>query len=256
MARGRITNEEFPLVVAHRGASADHPENTLAAFEAAIEAGADAVELDVRLTADGVPVVLHDAEVGVVTDGRGAVDELTLVEVKRLRVRGEEVPTLDEALEVLSGRAAVDVEVKNLPGEAAYDSPREAVVDAVAVALERVAFSGFVLVSSFNWLSIERAREVAPGVETGFLTIAGIDPHAALVYARSHGHDYVLPNVEALLPAGESFVAEAHASGVRVGTWTVDQEDRLDTLFGWGVDAVASNLPDLAVRVRDAVRRR
>ena len=255
MVRRRITNGEFPLVVAHRGASADHPENTLVAFEAAVEAGADAVELDVRLTSDGAPVLLHDAEVGAVTDGHGSVHELTLAEVKRLRVRGEEVPTLGEALALLSGRAGVDVEIKNLPGEAAFDSPREAVVDAVADSLEHVGFSGSVLVSSFNWLSIERARERMPGVETGFLTIAGIDPHAALVYARSHGHEYVLPNVEALMSEGERFVADAHASGIRVGTWTVDQEDRLATLYGWGVDAIASNLPGLAVRVREALRR-
>jgi glycerophosphoryl diester phosphodiesterase len=254
MVRRRITTAEFPLVVAHRGASADHPENTIVAFEAAVAAGADAVELDVRLTADGVAVVLHDAETGVVTDGSGPVHTLTLAELKRFRVGGEEVPTLDEALGVLSGRVTADLEVKNLPGEEAYDSPREAVVEAMVASLDRVAFSGTVLVSSFNWLSIERARELMPGVETGFLTISAIDPRAGLVYARSRGHDYVLPHVEALLQAGEAFVREVHESGLKVGTWTVDEEDRLATLFGWGVDAVASNRPALAVTVRDRSR--
>lgn len=240
-------------MVAHRGASSDHPENTLAAFEGAIAAGADAVELDVRLTADGIPVILHDAETGVVTDGSGPLDSMTLAEVKRLWVGGEEVPTLDEALSLLSGRVTVDVEVKNLPGEASFDSPREGVVHAVADSLQRVAFSGIVLVSSFNWLSIERARELLPEAETGFLTITGIDPRAALVYAKARGHDYVLPHVEALLQAGEAFVTEVHEAGLRVGTWTVDEEDRLATLFGWGVDAVASNVPAVAVRIRDSV---
>jgi glycerophosphoryl diester phosphodiesterase len=254
MVRRRITSTEFPLVVAHRGASADHPENTLVAFEAAIASGADGVELDVRLTADGVAVVLHDAETGVVTDGSGPVGGMRLSELKRLRVRGEEVPTLDEALEVLSGRATADLEIKNLPGEDDFDSPREAVVEAVAASVQRVGFEGTVLVSSFNWLSIERARELLPQALTGFLTIGVIDPRAALVYARSRGHDYVLPHVEALLGAGAAFVAEAHEAGLRVGTWTVDEEDRLATLFGWEVDAVATNRPDAAVRVRDRVR--
>ncbi len=239
-------------MVAHRGASADHPENTLRAFEAAVEARAEALELDVRLTADGVPVVLHDSEVGVVTDGAGALHTLSLAQVKRLRVGGEEVPTLDEVLELASGRIGVDLEIKNLPGEESFDSPREAIVEAVAEALERTGFSGRLLISSFNWLSIERARELMPGAETGFITISAIDPRAALVYARARGHDFVLPNVESLLAAGETFVAEAHAEGVLVGTWTVDEEDRLATLFGWGVDAVASNVPAVAVRVRDA----
>jgi len=243
-------------VVAHRGASADHPENTLAAFEGAVHAGAEVVELDVRLTADGVAVVMHDAEVGAVTDGTGSVHSMNLADLKRLRVGGEEVPTLDEVLELASGRIGVDLEIKNLPGEEAFDSPREAIVEAVASALERTAFSGHVLISSFNWLSIERAREVVPDAETGFLTIAAVDPRAAMVYVRARGHHYVLPHVEALLAAGEGFVAEAHAAGLRVGTWTVDEEDRLATLFGWGVDAVASNVPALAVSVRDAGRGR
>ena len=248
MVRRRITNTEFPLVVAHRGASADHPENTLVAFEAAIASGADGVELDVRLTADGVAVVLHDAETGVVTDGSGPVGGMRLAELKRLRVRGEEVPTLDEALEVLSGRATADLEIKNLPGEDDFDSPREAVVEAVAASVQRVGFRGDgpgVLVQ----LALDRARPRAvPEALTGFLTIGAIDPRAALVYVRSRGHDYVLPHVEALLGVGATFVAEAHEAGLRVGTWTVDEEDRLATLFGWEVDAVATNGRRAAVR--------
>ncbi len=240
--------------MAHRGASTEHPENTLVAFEAAVAAGADAVELDVRLTADGVPVILHDLDVSVVTDGTGHVHRMTLREVKRLRVHGEEVPTLAEVLTLLSGRIAVDVEIKNLPGEEPFDSPREAIAESVVRTLDETAFSGHVLASSFNWLSIERIRALAPDVDTGFLTIAPIDPLAALVYADAHGHEYVLPHVDALLAAGEAFVVEAHDRGVRVGTWTVDEEERLARLFGWGVDAVASNRPELAVRVRDAVR--
>ena len=253
MVWGRITIAEFPLVVAHRGASATHPENTLVAFDAAIAAGADGIELDVRLTGDGVPVVLHDEEVGVVTDGSGPVHSMALDEVRTLRVRGEPVPTLDEALRTISGRALVDIEVKNLPGERSFDSPRESIVAAVAESVQRVAFSGPVIVSSFNWLSIERARELLPGAETGFLTVAGIDPRAALVYARSRGHEYVLPSVDALLAAGEGFVREVADAGLKVGTWTVDEEERLEVLFGWGVHAVASNRPELAVRIRDAV---
>jgi glycerophosphoryl diester phosphodiesterase len=248
------------LVVAHRGASAEEPENTLAAFDAAAREGADAVELDVRLTTDGVPVVLHDADVGSTTDGRGLVHTLTVAEVKRLDASGgrgprQEVPTLAEALEVI-GRydgVAADLEIKNLPGEPAYDSPREAVLEATLDALGTSGFGGPVLVSSFNWITIERSKEVVPEVATGFLTIAPIDPHAALVYARQAGHDFVLPQWPALLAAGEPFVEQARAEGVRVGTWTVDREPDLETLFGWRVDAVASNVPALAVRVRDRV---
>jgi len=247
-----------PLVVGHRGASADEPENTIAALEAAVREGADAVELDVRVTADDVPVVLHDADVGVRTDGSGQVHTLTLAEVKRLDASGgrgerQEIPTLAEALEAIARHdgIAADLEIKNIPGEPAFDSPREAILEASLRVLEEVAFGGPVLVSSFNWLTIERSKELAPDVPTGFLTIGPVDPRAALDYARQHGHEFVLPQAYALLEAGEAFVREVHGEGVLVGTWTVDEEAELETLFGWGVDAVASDHPALAVAVRD-----
>ena len=246
-------------MVAHRGASATEPENTLAAFEAAIAAGADAVELDVRLTSDGSAVVLHDPEVSGATDGSGFVHEMTLAEIKRLDAspgRGprQEVPTLAEVLEALGGRVGVDLEVKNLPGESAFDSPRESVLEAALEALEASSYGGPVLITSFNWLTIERSKQLAPDIATGFLTIAAIDAHAGLVYARGHGHDYVLPQTPALMEAGGGFVSEAHEHGIRVGTWVADDEAVLETLFTWGVDAVASNDPAVAVAVRDRVR--
>jgi glycerophosphoryl diester phosphodiesterase len=251
--------DAYPLVVAHRGASAELPENTLPAFDGAIEAGADVIETDVRLTADGVPVVMHDLDVSRCTDGSGSVNELTLSEIKRLDASGgraarAEVPTLLEVLELVSGRAGINLEIKNIPGEPTFDSPREAIVEAALGELERSGFDGPVLVSSFNWLTIERCKELAPGLPTGFLTVAGIAPQAALVYARSARHDYVLPHVAALLEAGEAFAAEAHESGLRVGTWTVDDEAVAATLFSWDVDAVATNDPEAIVQVRERAR--
>jgi glycerophosphoryl diester phosphodiesterase len=245
--------------VAHRGASLDHPENTIRAFEAAIEAGADFIELDVRLTADAVAVVLHDFDVSRTTDGSGLVHQLTLSEVKRLdasggRGRRAEVPTLREALEVLSGQVGVNVEIKNLPGEPAFDSPREAAADQVVKILGDIGFPGPVLVSSFNWLSIERIQELDGAIPTGFLTSAAVDPRAALVYARSRRHSFVLPQAPALFEAGEVFVGEAHADGISVGTWTVDDPETIRSLFVMGVDAVASNDPVTAIAVRDRLR--
>jgi glycerophosphoryl diester phosphodiesterase len=259
MAESKIARQSLPVVVAHRGASTAFPENTLRAFEGAIDAGADVVELDVRLTADGVPVILHDLDVSITTDGSGPVHELTLAEVKRLDASGGrgppvEIPTLVESLLLLSGRCGVDVEVKNLPGEGSFDSPREAAAEATLLAFEEAGFEGPVLVSSFNWLSIERVRQLRPDVHTGFLVQAFIDPRAALVYASSRGHAWVLPQAPALYEAGEAFVAEAHQAGVLVGTWTVDDPEAIDRLFSWGVDAVASNVPEVAVPIRDRFR--
>ena len=242
--------------MAHRGASSSTPENTIPAFEEAARAGADVIELDVRLTRDGVPVVLHDPDVSATTDGRGPVHEMTLAEVKRLNAApGEppiEVPTLEEALAAIDRAGlGVDIEVKNIPGEPAFDSPVESVLGAALEALDRTAFGGPILVSSFNWITIEACRRRAPDLATGFLTVAAIDPRAALDYVRQDGHDFVLPHAMALLDAGEGLVEEAHAEGIRVGTWTVDDEDTLSRLYAWDVDAVASNDPATAAAVRD-----
>jgi glycerophosphoryl diester phosphodiesterase len=250
---------EGSLIVAHRGASAREPENTLVAFESALAAGADVVELDVRLTKDGVPVVLHDPDVAGTTDGTGFVHQMTLGQVKRLDASGgagpgQEIPTLAEALDLIgTSRGGANLEIKNLPGEPAFDSPAESVLLAALETVRATRFDGPVLVSSFNWLTIERCKAEAPEVLTGFLTIAPIDPWAALVYARQHGHDFVLPQVPALVAAEERFISDAHDGGVRVGTWVVDEEELLALFFGWGVDAVASNDPALASAVRDRV---
>jgi glycerophosphoryl diester phosphodiesterase len=252
--------DSTPLVVAHRGASSAYPENTLESFQGAIEAGADVIETDVRLSADGVPVIVHDQDLSRTTDGTGLVHELTVAELKRLDAsagRGPkaEIPTLREVLELVSGRAGINLEIKNIPGEVAFDSPKEATVRAALDDVERTSFSGSVLVSSFNWITIERSRELAPDIPTGFLTIAAIAPAAALVYARDAGHQYVLPSVTALVPAGEAFVGEAHDAGLRVGTWTVDDPDEARTLFEWGVDAVATNDPEALLTLRTSMDR-
>jgi glycerophosphoryl diester phosphodiesterase len=249
----------FPLVVAHRGASSTHPENTIAAFDAAVEAGADVVELDVRMTADGVPVVLHDANLSATTEGTGFVHQTSLADVKKLDASGgrgprQQVPTLREAFEALSGRAGIDIEVKNIPGDQGFDAGREEAAESVVKLLDEFGFAGPVLVSSFNWLSIERVRQMAPDVATGFLTAAAMDPRAALRYVIEQNHLFVLPHVRALSEAGEAFVQEVHEAGVLVGTWTVDDPGDIQRLLSWGVDAVATNDPEAARPIRDAAR--
>jgi glycerophosphoryl diester phosphodiesterase len=247
-----FSQEARALVVAHRGASAEEPENTIAAFERAVEVGADVVEFDVRLTADGVPVVLHDADVSRTTDGTGPVANLRLDAVKRLRVaRDHEVPTLEETLRALSGRIAVDIELKNIPGEPDFTPDAEPLVAATLDVIGSVAFEGVVLLSSFNPASIAHARAAAPDVPTGLLTGFTTDARAALAFAASAGHPWVLPFVGMLQAAGDGFVEEAHAAGLRLGTWITDDPAEALGLFGAGVDAVATNDPGAVIAARD-----
>jgi glycerophosphoryl diester phosphodiesterase len=230
-----------PRVLAHRGATAVAPENTLQAFVAASALGADGVELDVHRTADGGLVVHHDADAA----GVGVLAERTQAEVRAAR---PEIPTLDEALDACTGML-VNVEVKNLPGDADYD-PAEGVAKGVVELLSRLGRHDDVLVSSFNLASVDRVRELDPSIPTGFLMLVGMDPVDAADVAHEHGHDAVHPDVRALVDgAAIATVTRAHELGMTVNVWTVNDEDEMRRLAAAGVDAVITDVPDVARRV-------
>jgi glycerophosphoryl diester phosphodiesterase len=250
----RFGDDAFPAIVAHRGASSTRPENTLDAFEEAIRLGADILEMDVRLSRDGVAFVVHDETVDRTTDGRGRVRDLAASQIAALRAGPPElearVPTLAEVLELARGRAAVALELKELPGEDGYDAEhRAALAAATHRELARGGFDGPVLVISFDPLAIADSRSIAPDVPTGFLATDMIPAADALALAKAGGHAMVLPGTRALDPAGEGFVGAAHDAGLRVGTWTVDDPAEVRRYLDWGLDAVASNDPGMAVGV-------
>lgn len=251
MADHGFSPDAFPAIVAHRGASSTFPENTLASFEEAVRLGAPIVEFDVRLSRDGVAIVMHDSTVERTTGGTGAVHELTLSELAALNAGSidvpERVPTLADVLDLLSGCAGVAIEIKNLPGEPGFQTDGETLVEVTHAEIERRRFDGPVLLISFNPASIAASRTIDPALPTGFLTMELVPPRDALEHARNAGHEMVLPAVTSLLAAGDSFVEEAHAAGVRVGTWTVDDQDRVRRLLDAGVDAIASNDPAMAL---------
>jgi glycerophosphoryl diester phosphodiesterase len=198
---------------------------------------------------------MHDPDVSRTTDGAGLVRELHLAEIKRLRIEtadgGEtEVPTLEEALACLSGRAAVDVEIKNIPGEPDFDGARELAVEATLRGLEKVGFAGFALLSSFNPLSLARARQLSPDVPTGLLTTEDVEARVALGFAHGQGHEWVLPFTGAVLAAGPSLAEETHELGMRLGTWITDDPFVAVGLMHAGVDAVATNDPAAIVAAR------
>jgi glycerophosphoryl diester phosphodiesterase len=254
----RPFSQDHPLIVAHRGASATYPENTLEAFEAAIGAGADAIEFDVRLTADGAPVVMHDATVDRTTDGRGPVRAMSLAEIGALRVQASDgsthVPTLHETLELVSGRIGIDVEIKNIPGEPDFDGQGQPVVEAVLEALTAVGFTGPAMVTSFNPWSVAWGREREPQLITGLLTDPGVEAPVALAFAREQGHPWVLPFSGMVTAAGPSWPADVHALGMSLGTWVVDDTAAALALMRSGVDAVATNDPGpLVVARREAL---
>jgi glycerophosphoryl diester phosphodiesterase len=246
---------QAPVVVAHRGASLAHPENTMAAFEAAIASGAEVVEFDIRVSADGHAVVMHDAVVDRTTDGHGAVRSLTLDQLRQLRITTsgpvQRVLTLAEVLTAMSGRIGVDIEIKNIPGDPDFDADRERAVEATLDALGASGFVGPVLLSSFNPISIARARTLEPAIATGLLTSYDVEADVALAFAHAEGHPWVLPFVQMVQAAEPGFAARAHRDGMLVGTWIVDDPADAVALMQTGVDAVATNDPVAVVTARD-----
>lgn len=220
------------LVLAHRGVAARARENTLQAFADARAVGADGVELDVRRSADGVLVVHHDAALA---DGR-AVAAVPAADLPAW------VPTLEEALEECRG-LVVDAEIKNLVTEAGFD-PGETAARETAALLARLGMAGTSFISAFSMASIDAAREAEPSVRTGWLTLAAYDQVAAVDLVAARGHSAVQPRHEAVTPG---LVAVAAARGLEVHTWTVDHPERVRFVAGCGVDAVITDVPDVAL---------
>jgi glycerophosphoryl diester phosphodiesterase len=239
------SSAQRPLVLGHRGARQEAPENTLPAFQRALESGAAGVELDARLTADGQVIVLHDDDLARTTDGQGRADELTWEEIHRLNAQGRfgpafagtRVPTLAEALEALAPVKLVNVELKG-PDEDTGLERRVLEVVRAAGMLERVVFS------SFSPGHLRRLRQ--------------LDSRAALavLYGASlfHPAPWALAEelrLEALHPwrlaVSAGLVKKAHARGLRVRVWTVNAAAEVRRLAGWGVDGIISDVPGKAV---------
>jgi glycerophosphoryl diester phosphodiesterase len=233
-----------PLVLAHRGASADAPENTVAAFTLARDQGADGVELDVRRTADGVLVVHHDPDV----PGVGRCADLSF---DALRAAAPAVPTLEEALDACAG-LLVNIEIKCLPWEPDADPDHEV---ARAVARLVAARGTPVVISSFDLGTVDAVKAAAPGLPTGYL-VHGQDVGDAARRAHAGGHEWLHPDRAAVLADPARAVAAARAHGVRLDVWTVDDAAELRALVAAGVDAVITNVPARAVAVRAVYDRR
>ena len=237
-----MSTSRIPLVVAHRGASADHPENTVAAFSGAVEQGADGVELDVRLTASGQLIVHHDAWY---LDGR-------TVWGTPLDDAPSGTCDLRAALDACRG-VLVNVEIKNDPGDLGEGvewstDPADAVAELLR---DRTASPGEdrVIVSSFDAATLDHFHGVAPEVPTGVL-VADLNAHPdAPERAVAAGHRALHP-WEHFVDA--DLVERCRALGLDINTWTVDDPVRIAELAALGVAAVITNRPAVAL---DAVGR-
>lgn len=248
-----------PQVFAHRGGCDLGPENTLAAFDLGVAAGADGLELDVHLSADGVVVVHHDTTLDRTTGGAGPIAARTADELARIdagarferdgrfpfRGQGIGIPTLREVLRRYELPTIIEMKADSVDlGERVVDEVRRA--DAV----DRVCVAGF------GSTAVRAARSALPGLASSACT-----PEVRWALYRSwvglpvrhtaYGGYQVPEFAGRTRVVSPRFVTHAHGADLRVQVWTVDEEADMERLLRWGVDALISNRPDLAVRVRD-----
>ncbi len=229
-----------PKVLAHRGAREQAPENTLEAFALALRLGADGVELDVHRTRDGGLVVHHDAR----APDLGVLAELGEAEI---RARRPDIPTLAEVLDCCHG-SLVNVEIKNLPGDEDYDESEQA-ADAVVDLLAARRGRDEVLVSSFNPASIARVHALDASIPTALLTMSDelIDALERCVVGGHVALHPWYPFVDDAVAA--DLVPRAHDRGIAVNVWTVNDEAEIARFARAGIDAVITDVPEMARRV-------
>ncbi len=225
-----------PLILGHRGAPRELPENTIASFEAAVQQGAHGVELDVQRTRDGVPVVIHDPTLERTTDGRGEIGLLPWSELGAVRSGGEPIPSLEQAVEwARSAGAVLNVEIKARDVE-------ERTLEALSAGgmLQRT------ILSSFHPEIVARVGRLSPHSCRYLLSERWGE--RTLEEVRDADAEGLCLRVDAASPLALEVLA---ASAVPVIVWTVDDPPRIAELLRTGVRGIITNTPGVAVRVAD-----
>lgn len=223
-------------VIAHRGASRAARENTIEAFRAASTMRADAVELDVRRTRDGMLVVHHNP----------ALDDERVIAECLAGDLPAHVPALSDALDACAGMW-VNVEIKNDRSEPDFDAVDSIADETVALLVSRDEHERW-LISSFRAETIERCRQIADRrrlpIRTALLTT--FVPDGMIQQLIDRGHSAVHPSVHLL---GRDVVDSCRRAGLQVNTWTCDDPVRMRELVDWGIDGICTNVPDVALKV-------
>lgn len=219
---------QTPYIIGHRGSPLTAPENTLESFSKAINEGADMIELDVRVTKDNKLIVIHDKDVKRMTREYGVVRELTLKEIKRLKIRDNTIPTLQEAIDFIKGKADLNIEIKS-PG----------ISHEIAKIVENNNLVNNVLVSSFLPWSLKLIKERNPKIKTALLFKI---PLKSVTLARAIGCDAIHPYY---LAAWKGVIKEARKYGLRIHVWTLNNKLLIKRFIKLGVHGIITDKPKL-----------
>jgi len=228
------------LVIGHRGAFYDAPENTMLSFRKAVELGADMIELDVRMCKSGEIVVIHDADVRRTSDGEGLVRDLTLNELKKLDFgEGEKIPTLEEVLEFAKRKVYLNIELKEPD-----------IVEKVVKLVEKYDMVNHVVVSSFYHNALLEVKEINPDILTAPLFMHR--PVSATSLVRETKSNGLHPFIEFV---DEGVVKEAKRNGYFVNVWTVDYPEDMEKLINMGVTGIITNDVSTARQIVNKLKR-
>ena len=242
-----------PLVLAHRGFSGKYPENTRAAFLAAVAAGADGFETDVHLSKDGQLVVVHDPILGRTCDGSGAVAGKTYKELLAYDFgawfhpdfTGERIMRIEEVLELVKEHKLVlNIEIKN------YEIVYEGIEEALIALINRMGMKESVFLSSFNHLSMVKCKGIDSTIQTGLLY--GYPLYKAEEYILNTHADNAHPRYFCFEEEPD-LVERFHAKGRGVHTWTVNEPEDMRRMISLGTDSVITNYPDLLIEILKGV---
>ena len=249
----RAIDSHVPLVYAHRGANTCAPENTLAAFCKARQQGADGIEMDVKLTADGEVVIMHDQTVNRTTNGHGLLRSYSLVDLRRLDAgswfdnafRGERVPTLGEIFETLQDSILYDIELTN------YGTPFDQLLDKVLALIQKYELAHKVMVTSFFPNNISRFRSLAPSIEGGVIALKGMAGFLSRsIVGRWFAPRAVIPVYLDLTP---KYILQQKAQNRKVFPWTVNDPADIQRMARWGVDGLITDVPETACKTLEAL---
>lgn len=229
-----------PLVIGHAAAAGEAPANTLAGVRACLDAGAEAMEIDVQLCADGIPVLMHDETVDRTTNLSGPVRNIPLAALLRADAGdGEPVPTLDQVLELAAGRLTVMCELKATPGDPGYD---QRLVDATLAVIESHKAKAWAAIHSFNPDIVARARTTEPRVSAAIISppVEGDAVDRLLGAVLKRGAQAISVEHSAVT---RELVLKAKRRQITVWTWTVDREPDWARAIAAGVDGIITNVP-------------
>lgn len=235
------------LNIAHRGFSGEYPENTMTAFENAVAEKCDGIETDVQFTKDGEMVLCHDELLERTTNGNGLLANYTFNELRKLnasanfrnKCKNEKIPTLKELLDLAKESGIMlNLELKNSVIE--YKGLEEKVIDMI----HSYGLSDKVIISSFNHNSVKKCKEISPEIQCGILYVSVL--HDAGFYAKSLGANACHPNFYTLKPY---IVEEIKKNGMKINTWTVNEEEYMKMMIDMGIEGIITNYPNLLHRL-------